>query len=110
MNDLLIFVPPGHDNITLAFCISGGYIPRPGDEILVELAVTHNTADPRTFSNAYFRVLSIMPCLKNIKRIEEWMTLVWPPDATNVFYVRVEGTNDTTRAYIERLIAEYESE
>lgn len=110
MNDLLIFVPSDdHDDITLAVCQSGGYIPRLGDELIVELTTLKDTADPRAFDNAYFRVVSILPCLKNMEEVEEWMTHVWMY-TPGIIYIRVEGTNDTTRAYIERLIAEYESE
>lgn len=108
MNDLLVFVPPDHDDIELARCISGGYTPRPNDELLIELTILKDNADPRAFDHAYFRVLSIMPCLKNVEKIEEWMTHVWSHTESTI-YIRVEGTNDTTRAYIARLIAEYES-
>lgn len=110
MNDLLIFVPSNdHDDITLAMYQSGGYIPRPGDELIVELTTLKDTADSRAFDNAYFRVVSILPCLKNMEKAEEWMTDVWLHTPSTI-YIRVEGTNGTTRAYIERLIAEYEQE
>lgn len=105
MNDLLIFVPPGHDDIELARCVSGGYIPRPGDELLIELTVLKDGTDPRAFDNAYFRVISIMPCLKNIAKIEDWMRYVWAHPENNL-YIRVEATNQETRTYIDRLIAE----
>lgn len=110
MNDLLIFVPPDdHDDITLAMCQSGGYIPRPGDDLIVELTTLKDNTDPRAFDSAYFRVMSIQPCLKNMEKVEEWMTHVWM-HTPNTIYIRVVGISQITQDYIDRLIAEYTQE
>ncbi len=101
----LQFVPPNdHDDILLAVCKSDDYIPRPGDELDVELVVIEHSSHPHALRSTSFRVVSIRPCLRNTEKIEEWMHHVWTA-TPNIVSIRVEGTNEETRAYIDRRIA-----